>query len=883
MKTNILIFLCVIFSSCSNDPSVYQVDAIDKDGIILKRWRVLGLFKTEAAENDLEKNYLTADKDESAITYQEFKNYKSLAPYQNIHSQAVEVKEGVITDFNKIFGIEEDKSGKAVTYAACLIKSSKEQKLKLNFSSSDRTKIWLNHHLIFKDERGSGLHPYQNYLDIQLQEGSNFLLVKTVNISKKWVMFASVEKESQESIKRHKKNFELQYGNLFLSRNIIENDTIKLTWGIPQNNYQLNILTDKNLLLNIKPDQNINISQLPDGFYKTLLYTPQDTFSSRFYKTTNITASFNEVIKAIEKSLAGKKSLNVDALLHRYKLLMEPKNLPNAGFEKRSWDRRMLFILENLINEEEILNKKTENKNVKGTLLRSYLSKIDSGAQYYILHVPEGYAKDKPIPLVIEMPKLMKWFPSPVETNRFANIDLIEYFSDMANKYNMIVAEPGGRTVDKPNYNNIDETDLWETINDIKKQYHIDTNRIFLRGACRASYDALKIAVRHPGKFAAIATVAPEIIPKSAEANKNIWLHHNDPFNFLANIKDMPFYNIHSVLDTHMHVSNSERLNKLAKQTGLKRFKYRKPSNEFETYYSDEYMNDIFSFFSGSKGIRQPGSLHFSTDLLKYNQSHWVKLNKITAGKTAVIDADIKNNTLSVKRSNILSYTIDLTKLPYNKTETLTIYDNGKRVFQGSCTAPKLRVSVKSSNVGLHKNAVVEGPFASVFGKPFTVVRSTEGSEEDLFQINELVQKLNADWEHRYYTKFKVKTDKEITAKDLTTSNLLFIGLADQNSYLNKIKKHLPLSIGKDHISIGRQSMRGKNLGFYMIYPNPFNTRKCVAIVGFNNSDSFNLRSERRPTDVFNDISDYGWYDYKIWDNLLPEKATSGYFNAEWK
>src|SRR5690606_24616684 len=136
-------------------------------------------------------------------------------------------------------------------------------------------------------------------------------------------------------------------------------------------------------------------------------------------------------------------------------------------------------ILENLFIQNNILQGKPESRYATGSILRSYKSKIDNGAQYYILHVPTSYKHGQAIPLVIEMSKLMKWFPSPVETNRFANISLIEHFNDLANKYNMIVVEPGNRTVDKPNYNNIDEEDLWENIADIKSSYTIDTTRLF--------------------------------------------------------------------------------------------------------------------------------------------------------------------------------------------------------------------------------------------------------------------------------------------------------------------------------------------------------------------------------------------------------------------
>src|SRR5690606_8105142 len=98
-----------------------------------------------------------------------------------------------------------------------------------------------------------------------------------------------------------------------------------------------------------------------------------------------------------------------------------------------------------------LLRSDEKNTDFKGTLLKSYRSEIDTGSQFYILHVPKSYNKNVPMPLVIEVSKLMKWFPSQVETNRFANIDLIERFSDMANKHHVIVVDPRNRAVDKTN------------------------------------------------------------------------------------------------------------------------------------------------------------------------------------------------------------------------------------------------------------------------------------------------------------------------------------------------------------------------------------------------------------------------------------------------
>jgi hypothetical protein len=66
-----------------------------------------------------------------------------------------------------------------------------------------------------------------------------------------------------------------------------------------------------------------------------------------------------------------------------------------------------------------------------------------------------------------------------------------------------------------------------------------------------------------------------------------------------------------------------------------------------------------------------------------------------------------------------------------------------------------------------------------------------------------------------------------------------------------------------------------------MIYPNPLNKDKYVAIIGYNNPEYISLGSER---EIFNDVSDYGWYDYKVWDEKsLLEGIKSGYFNQYWE
>ncbi|RRN76193.1 hypothetical protein EIM50_25935, partial [Pseudoxanthomonas sp. SGD-10] len=282
----------------------------------------------------------------------------------------------------------------------------------------------------------------------------------------------------------------------------------------------------------------------------------------------------------------------------------------------------------------------------------------------------------------------------------------------------------------------------------------------------------------------------------------------------------------------------------MSKEAGLKRFSYRKLFTEFKPYYSDEYLDDIFCFFSKAPGITQPASIKFSTDQLKYNRSFWISLNHIAINKTANIHASIEKNVLSISRANVLSYSIDLSALPYDKDKPLIIYDNGKRIFNSRCSSNEITIHLNvKSRIKRYKTPLIEGPFAHIFNKPFIVVPGTSGNSKDMAQIQEIVKKLNDNWQHRYYASFRIKPDTALTKEDFTDFSLLLIGSPESNQIINKMIAYIPISIEKERISIGQKSINGRSLGFYMIYPSLYNPQKYVAILGYNAPEAFNLGS----------------------------------------
>src|SRR5690606_40807299 len=117
--------------------------------------------------------------------------------------------------------------------------------------------------------------------------------------------------------------------------------------------------------------------------------------------------------------------------------------------------------------------------------------------------------------------------------------------------------------------------------------------------------------------------------------------------------------------------------------------------------------------------------------------------------------------------------------------------------------------------------------------------------------------------------------DTALTDDDLANFNIVLVGSPGSNQLIEKFIEDLPFTVKKDFISIGSKTQQGKYLGFYFIYPNPINREKYIAVLGFNNPGYFSLSSERDSMEAFHDVSDFGWFDFKIWDNRDPMRTLS--------
>ena len=137
----------------------------------------------------------------------------------------------------------------------------------------------------------------------------------------------------------------------------------------------------------------------------------------------------------------------------------------------------------------------------RGEFKKAYRSKVDNTLQPYQVFVPTAYDKAKAFPLVIALHGMGG------DENSYFQAYAQGAFKVEAEKRGYVVACPKGR---KPAsmYIGDAEKDVMDVIAEMRRDYNIDPDRIYLTGHSMGGYGTWSVAMSHPEVFAALAPVA---------------------------------------------------------------------------------------------------------------------------------------------------------------------------------------------------------------------------------------------------------------------------------------------------------------------------------------------------------------------------------------
>ncbi len=288
-----------------------------------------------------------------------------------------------------------------------------------------------------------------------------------------------------------------------------------------------------------------------------------------------------------------------------------------------------------------------------GPRVLTFVSDVDDSTQPYGLYLPRNFDASRKYPLVISLHadgsnhrldlrwvfgiknrERVEFILSPGQVGRTGvrgrDTLVRETDADAANgpfprfpDEDLIVATPLARG--SMGYQGVAEKDVYDVLADVKRRFPIDVDRIYLTGSSMGGGGALWLGLTRPDVWAAIAPVCPlpppgtvELAPNALAMPVRIFAGGLDPMTPVASLRDW-----------------SKRL-----QEAGARVEYTEYPGVKHNVWNDAYSDaGLFVWFSRFKRNPYPERVHFATRSYKYTSAYWVKLDGLTPGNLASIDA----------------------------------------------------------------------------------------------------------------------------------------------------------------------------------------------------------------------------------------------------
>jgi hypothetical protein len=535
----------------------------------------------------------------------------------------------------------------------------------------------------------------------------------------------------------------------------------------------------------------------------------------------------------------------------------------------REWERKTAYILGEIDQISRDLDEGSDPfKNVPGFHIRGFRSSIDNNFQYYTIFTPPALA-NKPLPLLVYLPAYVSVRNEFLRSMHLADIDLIQRLSNEARRAGFAVLSPCCRVYGKECFTPIAVKDIFEALQDVMKDYRIDTSKIFTGGVCAGAERALFMDVKFPDRFAAtgnIAAISSASVPFENSTDFNNGYHFQE---YLSNLSYIPLYFIHGDKDDHSPIEPIKDFVSDARKNGLHVRMDIIPDATIRSY-DKQSIQKVFSFLKDHVKRNYPDSIKFMTSELKYNSAYWIKLDVIEPRKKACIEAVHTKNNIRVTTQNVYKFSIDLDKLPSEKQEKLAVFANNKLLFNDVPKSSVITFGIQPLKSMETKTSEVEGPINHAFYTGFMVVGNGDPN------IKKVVNDFRESWKANYYGECPYKSEEFTTIYDIREKNLILFGCY-KSSLIKKLFSRLPLELGHDFFLFRGEPYKDKKACICFIYPNPLCKNKYIVVVESNNWINFKM--------IFKNMAIEGIHDFIIWENG-PEKAnvvSSGYFDLYWK
>ena len=297
----------------------------------------------------------------------------------------------------------------------------------------------------------------------------------------------------------------------------------------------------------------------------------------------------------------------------------------------------------------------------------SYRSAIDNTSQPYRVYVPSSYRPEQPIALALVL------HGTSNDENSFFD-DSQHYppqdgIRNAAEEHGVLAVSPYGRGVSQ--YRGIGENDIFCVLEDVRKRFRVDEDRIYLTGHSMGGTGSAYLGLHHPDLFAAVAPLAA--------AYSFPWLAANAghlPFLWTGGSLDEEFYKI----GVAMGVERMKRLGCPVQFTEL--------AGE-DHYGTARNFRRVFKWLLQHRRVAHPKSFTFEVDTPLHPRAYWATVEKIAQpGRMAVVKGRAESDSVArLELINVAAVGFRPDPQVFDVARPLQLVVDNARVFSGRVTA----------------------------------------------------------------------------------------------------------------------------------------------------------------------------------------------------
>ncbi|HVV47127.1 MAG TPA: prolyl oligopeptidase family serine peptidase [Bryobacteraceae bacterium] len=537
-----------------------------------------------------------------------------------------------------------------------------------------------------------------------------------------------------------------------------------------------------------------------------------------------------------------------------------------------------------------------------GPVVRGYISKIDGSVQPYGLVVPPTYSANKPHAWRVDT-----WFHGRSENLSEVNFLWDRIFNlGQFHPDDTIMLHLYGRYCNGSVF--AGEVDLFEALNDVKKNFHVDENRVLVRGFSMGGASAWHIGAHYGTNFAAVAPGAgyAETMEFTGQTRRGIqptWfedklLHLTNATDYATNFFNVPVIAYNGDKDAQRQAADIMEKNMAAEGLTLSRV-IGKDIGHAYTPAAMAQINEMLDAIAAKGRDEWPREVRFTTWTLKYNRMRWIVVDGLEKHwDRARVDASIEgDHTIQAKTSNVsaVSFDFGVGSRMLNPASKVTVVLDGQTLTaagplsDGAWSAHFHKTGGKwalaADDAGaLRKRHDLQGPIDDAFFDSFLMVSPTGTPMNEAVGNWTKSEEAHAIkmWRTQMRGDAQVRKDTDVTDADIAASNLVLWGDPQSNRILARIADKLPIHWTPDSVMLGERKFAAATNAPILIYPNPLNPKKYVVI---NSGMTMREYSESNNALQVAYLPDYAVVDLTAPpDPRWPGKiAAAGFFDEQWQ